>query len=223
MERTMGEERRRYGSAREWVYHELRSRIVSGEIVGGHQLRSKPLTEQFGVSVSPLREAIHQLAANGFVDLSPQRGARVTVVAKGDLGSLYDARQLIEPEAARRSVTATDQAHAEAVGVAFDRLPRAQPKAAAGRTALAHAEEAFLLAVVQRCSNPWLLGALETLRIHTIRARAVAAGPADVSAVRGALLAIHDAVVAASPDEAARLVGELLAERARSAAVATAA
>lgn len=209
----MGEERRRYGSAREWVYHELRSRIISGEIAGGQQLRSKPLTEQFGVSVSPLREAIHQLAANGFVDLSPQRGARVTVVSRDDLVALYEARQLLEPEAARMSASATDEAHAKAIAVALAQVPRVEPTDAQSRAASATAEEAVLAAVERRCPNRWLIAALDALRGHTVRARAVLAVPVGCDDVRGRMDEIRDAVVASSPDDVRRLVAALLTAR----------
>jgi DNA-binding GntR family transcriptional regulator len=215
MERLMGDQRRRYGSAREWVYHELRARILSGELAGGEQLRSKPLTELYGVSVSPLREAIHQLAANGFVELSPQRGARVTSISIADVAALYDTRSLLEPEAARRSVAATDSEHAAAVHAALVEVSASQPADFDGRAATAAAEEAFFAAVCERCTNRWLLDTLEALRSHTARARAVLAAQLHIDADPAAMTAVADAVAAGAADEAARLVSELLATRAR--------
>lgn len=209
----MTDDRRRYGSAREWVYHELRERILSGELAGGQQLRSRPLTEQFGVSVSPLREAIHQLAANGFVELSPQRGARVTAISPGDLTALYEARRLIEPEAARRSVLASDEAHVEAVGVSIAQVKAPEPGDSRGRTESAAAEEVFLAAVTQRCDNRWLLGSLDTLRSHTSRARTVLAAAVTSESDVAVLGEIADAATAGAADRAAELLGDLLAAR----------
>jgi DNA-binding GntR family transcriptional regulator len=223
----MSEQRQRYGSAREWVYHELRQRILSGELASGQQLRSKPLTEQFGVSVSPLREAIHQLAANGFVELSPQRGAKVKAISLRDVADLYEARLLLEPEAARRSVTGADEALLTLVESTFELLASEDtigPDEDAGlRARAATTEERFLAAVCVRCANVWLVDALETLRSHTARSRTVLPIAIDLAIGRPALVAIRDAVVAKDADAAGAAVTELLQLRGRIASAVAAA
>lgn len=55
----------------------IRAMIVSGELAGDEKVPEKALTERFGVSRTPLREALKMLSAEGFVRLVPNRGARV--------------------------------------------------------------------------------------------------------------------------------------------------
>lgn len=62
----------------EEVLGHLRDRIVSGELPPGGRLNERVLCEQLGISRTPLREAIKMLAAEGLVELLPNRGAIVT-------------------------------------------------------------------------------------------------------------------------------------------------
>ena len=61
----------------------LREAIVDGVYAPGQRLRQQELAKQYGCSVIPIREALHQLAAEGFVVLDPQRGARVATSTAG--------------------------------------------------------------------------------------------------------------------------------------------
>jgi DNA-binding GntR family transcriptional regulator len=59
------------------VYAALRERILAGDIPHHARLHQEQLSEELGVSRTPLREALGRLAADGLVELLPQRGARV--------------------------------------------------------------------------------------------------------------------------------------------------
>lgn len=63
----------------------LKRMIVDGELAMGERVPEKALTERFGVSRTPLREALKVLAAEGFVDLVPNRGARVSQLSRTEL------------------------------------------------------------------------------------------------------------------------------------------
>ena len=57
----------------EWVVERLRAAIVVGELPPGSRLRTAELAARFGVSPTPLREALQRLAAEGLVELLPHR------------------------------------------------------------------------------------------------------------------------------------------------------
>ncbi|KPF67598.1 hypothetical protein IP69_12875 [Bosea sp. AAP35] len=95
---------------------ELRRRILSGAVAAGEALRQDALAREFGISRIPIREAFHQLAAEGLVTLHPHRGAVVTALSALDIAELFDLRAMLEPDLIRRAVprlTASDFAQAE--------------------------------------------------------------------------------------------------------------
>lgn len=61
------------------------------------------VAEQFGVSITPVREALHGLAAQGFVRMDARRGATVVGLTPADLADLYDLRKLLEGQAVRKA------------------------------------------------------------------------------------------------------------------------
>ena len=62
----------------EAIVRHLREEIVSGRLAPGTVVKDAELAESLGVSITPVREAIAQLAAEGLIDLSPNRTRRVT-------------------------------------------------------------------------------------------------------------------------------------------------
>ena len=71
---------------REAVLRRLRDDIVDGSLPAGTVLKDAEIAARLGVSITPIREAIGQLAAEGLVDVAPNRTRRVThVTAKGAL------------------------------------------------------------------------------------------------------------------------------------------
>ncbi|MGI4895926.1 MAG: GntR family transcriptional regulator, partial [Janthinobacterium lividum] len=88
----------------ERVRETLRHRIVSGVLKPGEHLRQSALAVQLQVSVAPVREALRDLAAEGYVRFDPRRGASVRTV---DLEEFLEIRLLLEtfePVAARLAV-----------------------------------------------------------------------------------------------------------------------
>jgi DNA-binding GntR family transcriptional regulator len=78
----------------------IRSRVLSGEIAVGSRLRQEPLAAEFGVSRTPIREALRQLQANGLVDLQPNRGAVVRGPSVREIREAYEVRAELEGLAA---------------------------------------------------------------------------------------------------------------------------
>lgn len=109
------------------IHDQLRARIIRGELPPGTRLRERELAEEFSVSRIPLREALPQLEADGFIQTLPRRGAVVTQLTMRDVNELFDVRLGIEVFATRLA------AQRVADGASTDAL----------RAAMARAEEAL--------------------------------------------------------------------------------
>jgi DNA-binding GntR family transcriptional regulator len=80
----------------EQVVKELRHLILSGELRPGERLVEERLTEQFGISRPPLREALRLLARDGLVQTVPRRGSIVTPLTADDVREIYSLRWALE-------------------------------------------------------------------------------------------------------------------------------
>jgi DNA-binding GntR family transcriptional regulator len=78
----------------------LQARVLSGELPSGTRLRQEALAEEFGVSRTPVREALRQLQSTGLVELLPNRGAIVRGPSARDIREAYEVRAELEGLAA---------------------------------------------------------------------------------------------------------------------------
>ncbi|WP_327091824.1 GntR family transcriptional regulator [Nonomuraea sp. NBC_01738] len=83
-------------SLREQVAHALRAALITGEMRPGVVYSAPVLAAQFGVSATPVREAMLDLAKEGLVEAVRNKGFRVTELSDRDLDELTEIRQLIE-------------------------------------------------------------------------------------------------------------------------------
>lgn len=79
----------------------LRGMINEGALAPGMRVPERMLCEKFAISRTPLREALKVLAAEGLVDLLPNRGARVATLDNPDIEHLFEVIALLEGEAGR--------------------------------------------------------------------------------------------------------------------------
>ena len=86
---------------RQSVYDALIDLIVGGELPPGQHMIETDLARQLGVSRQPIREALHRMEAEGWVDLRPSQGAFVHVPTDSEVDELLDVRALLEAETAR--------------------------------------------------------------------------------------------------------------------------
>lgn len=83
------------------VLSKLRDYIVVGPLSEGARIPERELCELFGISRTPLREALKVLASEGLVDLLPNRGARVRTLSEQDIRELFDLMAGLEALAGR--------------------------------------------------------------------------------------------------------------------------
>lgn len=88
----------------------IRAKIMSGEIPIGAPLRQADLATQFGISRTPVREALRQLQTGGLIEVVPNRGAVVRVPVPWEVREAYEVRAELESLAARRAVDRLDDA-----------------------------------------------------------------------------------------------------------------
>jgi DNA-binding GntR family transcriptional regulator len=89
------------GSLHGEILAKLRDFLVEGGLAAGARVPERQLCEMFGISRTPLREALKVLAAEGLVDLLPNRGARVRVLSEQDIHELFDLMAGLEALAGR--------------------------------------------------------------------------------------------------------------------------
>lgn len=88
-------------TAHEYVRDSIRQAILRGSLTGGTRLVQSELAGELGVSTTPVREALRDLATEGLVHLDVHRGAVVQSLTYDDLLQIRDLTKLLEPEAVR--------------------------------------------------------------------------------------------------------------------------
>jgi DNA-binding GntR family transcriptional regulator len=91
----------------------VRTRVISGQLPAGTKIDQDALAAEFSVSRMPVREALRQLGAEGFVTILPHRGAVVTALSPAEVEEIYEIRAALEGVAARhasQTLTADDLA-----------------------------------------------------------------------------------------------------------------
>lgn len=83
------------------IAESLREAIITGALAPGERLREVALATQFSTSRVPVREALRELTADGYVELRPNAGARVAQTTAADVQVLFDMRIVLEASLAR--------------------------------------------------------------------------------------------------------------------------
>lgn len=102
----------------------LRSRIISGEYPGGMRINSNEIAAELGCSRIPIREALRQLEAEGFVTMAPNRGATVAALTPEAVEDLFNIRSSLELLALEHSIGRFDEATIVELTILKDRMDR---------------------------------------------------------------------------------------------------
>ena len=129
----------------------LRQRIFSRELQPGSWIDELKLAEQYGISRTPLREALKVLAAEGLVTMKVRRGAYVTEVNEKDLTDVYHLLGLLESDAASAvALLATDGQLKE-----LQSLHDSLEKAVKNRERFFEINETFHMRLLEIANNRW--------------------------------------------------------------------
>ncbi|MFI0739303.1 GntR family transcriptional regulator [Streptomyces sp. NPDC021100] len=110
---------------RDQVAHALRAALISGELRPGEVYSAPGLAEDFGVSATPVREAMLDLAREGLVEPVRNKGFRVTEVDERDLDQYTEIRTLIEVPMVGRITRTASRADLEALRPVAEEIVRA--------------------------------------------------------------------------------------------------
>jgi DNA-binding GntR family transcriptional regulator len=138
----------------------LREDLLAGTLEPGEPLRLAGLRQRYATGLTPLREALFQLVAEGLVTTEDQRGFRVAVVSKADLTDLTEQRVFIESRALRRAIERGDLAWESRVLAAHHCLantPMLVADSAVLTDAWTEAHREFHRVLVEPCGSTWLL------------------------------------------------------------------
>ncbi|WP_188518567.1 GntR family transcriptional regulator [Alsobacter metallidurans] len=95
---------------RDEVHRELRRQILDCTIPPGAELRESELADRYGVSKSPIRDALLKLETERLVVVHPRRGYQAAAISLSDAADLFDLRAILEPACARDAVARAPEA-----------------------------------------------------------------------------------------------------------------
>jgi DNA-binding GntR family transcriptional regulator len=81
---------------KEFVYHELKKKLMNSNIKQGERIWEEEIAKEFGVSRTPVREAINRLIAEGFIENRPRKGIFAAEISKEELIKMLDIRIVLE-------------------------------------------------------------------------------------------------------------------------------
>jgi DNA-binding GntR family transcriptional regulator len=198
------------------IAYRLRADILEGRLPLGAPLRHEQLAARFGVSRTPIREALHKLQATGLVELSPNRGAVVRTPARPELIEVYELRADLEGLACELACARASDEELDLLEAAQARLTAAIGRApvdeASFDTVVADANGAFHDAIHRAARNGRLHATIRDLQHFFPRDsvwRAIADDPETLHAMNvGEHERIAAALRARRPAQARRAMRE---------------
>lgn len=154
------------------VLNVLKDAIITMQLQAGQALIERQIALQMGISTTPVRQAIRQLANEGLVTIASNRSAVVRALTPKDIEEIYTLRVRLEPLAIRLAVTQAGDNIIPAVEAILARSTAAV--ATADVVALAACNREFNEAFIQRCGNSRLLTMLQSLHTQTQQIGALA-------------------------------------------------
>ncbi|MGH2558047.1 MAG: GntR family transcriptional regulator [Thermomicrobiales bacterium] len=102
----------------------IKQAIAEGSLSPGQRIIESRLARDFGVSLTPVREAIRQLAGEGIIEISPNRGPSVWVVTAEDAFELYSLRAMLEGLAIRMAIARASPEERASIQAILDEMER---------------------------------------------------------------------------------------------------
>ena len=150
---------------RETVLNQIRTAIVTGELPEGELVSAPTLGQLFGVSATPVREAMMDLAREGLVETVKNKGFRITTMTEKDLDDLAEIRLLLEPPIMHQVVgNIPDEAFDELLELADRSLKGAETE---DLTEYLRHDRAFHALLLSFSGNAQLVELATSLRVRT--------------------------------------------------------
>ncbi|WP_212523494.1 GntR family transcriptional regulator [Actibacterium sp. MT2.3-13A] len=151
------------------ISNHLRQMIFEGVLEPGEKVREKPLTEKFGVSRTPLREALKVLASEGLLELIPNRGAVITRQSADELDEVFSVLAVLEGLAGELAAKAASDKDLARISKMTRELRQSFEDA--DRPTYFRINQAIHKAILEAASNDTLTRTHELLAYRAQRAR----------------------------------------------------
>jgi DNA-binding GntR family transcriptional regulator len=185
-------------SLRRLAYDSLRADILMGDLASGTPISESERAESLGISRTPVREAMQQLAREGLIEIFPKRGTFVVRLSARDVRESFELREAIETFAARLAAERRTDDDLERMRAAL-----ADPPAASGAIRYARAAD-FHRVIVQAARNRYLLqsfeGSTDRIDLASRLAASIPAAPRPESSHQAIFDAIEQADELAAED-----------------------
>lgn len=183
------------------VYRDLRNAIISMALVPGTPILEKEITERYGISRTPVREAVLRLAEDRLIDVVPKSGTFVARIPLSVLREAIVARRALEAVTVR---AATEKASESQIMEMRAIIQRQRETAEAGEEAAFHqADDDFHAAIATAGRLPGIWGMIQQIRIQVERYRRLTLPqPGRMLTVVGEHTAVLDAIARHDADGA---------------------
>jgi DNA-binding GntR family transcriptional regulator len=191
------------GTKRDLIVRELRSLIIGGDLERGSRMQQDDLARRFDSSITPVREALRLLEAEGLVVSEPHRGVRVASVDLERIKAKYVNRRLLESYAMQRATRRMSRRDLDVARDLLEATTGADGNVENDRAAVREANTRFHFFFYERCAMPGLaaeIGALWDTFPWDLLLTAEGRGRDSAAEHQ----AIYDAVMAGDLDAVAR-------------------
>ena len=195
-----------HSSLSDKVYNILKDQIINEELKPGERLLDDQLASTFGVSRTPVREAMARLSNEGLVESVSRSGVYVKKLTREDIEEIYEIRKALESLAARKAVSFITDKQIEQLSALVDKA-----KHSSGDRYKAHLDLDVKLhdLILRSCRNKRLAGIMTNLYtlIHVFRIRVGKNKEGAERAVKG-----HEAILEAIKARDARKAEKMMRE-----------
>lgn len=146
---------------RDLIVQQIRSLIASGEIVRGDRIQQDELAARFGTSITPVREALLLLEAEGVLVGEPHRGLRVAEAGEARVKSNYIMRRLAETYAMKRATLRMSRLDLDQARALIEAMKIANKEQDAGK--VGELNRSFHFLFYGKCGIPDLVGEIDAL------------------------------------------------------------
>ena len=175
------------------VCSRLRQAILNAEFGLGEVLSEDKLASAFGISRTPVRDALTALQAQGLIEIRPHHGSLVFLPTRQEVSDLYEFRAILESQALRMSIAYKRENTIAALRRANDEMEAGREKN--DLLVVAQADAAFHRAFVENCANQYLMESYDIVsgRVIAILTRISMA----LGNIRARAMNEHAAIIAA--------------------------
>lgn len=157
------------------VYKHLYNKIITLEYKPGQMIYESTIADELGLSRTPVREAIHLLASEEFLQIIPQKGIKVKYISRKKVQEAFQVRKSLEAVAFREAAITWDESDSKVndYKAALKQIMNQQREAAKKRDVITfyHYDEVFHDKILEICGNQTLGAVVHQVRGHVNRIR----------------------------------------------------